>query len=279
MKKILRCAILWLIVLSVLTSCSNKEKPYAAEYPEWFDHEYVEENYEPADPNLVHIQCSTNRVHREGAYGKYDLNSYLNNFYAIKDVPMNDYLLRVLEPQWYSYGERLYRIKRDGGAKQETLTWEIKSAELYWGSADIYTPSSRDLRGTASYYQQAQELDTAAFAAYFRKCVEAQDYISHPFSYPNQSANQRADENFRPPIKISGFESEDEVHPTTLILRLRVHFAEYENIVWDTDIINVGEACYAVYWLPSEDTADGDEASEFRKVLIPLSDFLPADLY
>lgn len=266
-KKLLSYAALWLIILSMLSSCATDKasQGYTAEYPAGFDGSYISSNYCGADPNLIHIRCASNSAKASDAH-------------AIIGVPIEDYILDT-KMMLGCFWEGVSRNESIELSEPETLAWEMKSAELYWGFDNIDLSSTKCYRGSALYHSHEQALDVDAFEAYFHECIKTKAFI-----YDADSQNfiyEKTEKIHRTAITVTEKNFKDEIEKSTLILRLRVHFTEYENIVWDTYVVKYEDKYCIVYRL-AYDTLPADKVPpEFKDVsigdvLIPLEPFFAA---
>ena len=127
MKKL----IFLLMVLIVFSSCQKREN-YVVEYPELYTPEYCTNNYIQADPNLLYIAYADNSI------GRIDVPGGYARYYAIKDVPIDDFLLLdeaiMFDPLSYKIVKNKYNLDL---TLQDILSYKIKSVLTYSQSKDL----------------------------------------------------------------------------------------------------------------------------------------------
>ena len=206
MKKIVSCFLISLALFHMLTSCRQREEradDYVADYPEMYTPEYCMDNYVGADENLIHVQAAENSIGKVLEYGVY------YDFYAIKDVPMEEYLSVSTCAIMFDYPtDRIVKNKNLDRSEQEILAWEIKSVELYWTRADA-----------SSSLEYVAALDSKEAALMQSQWIE---YLENG-KYKEKGGIYNSIEK-----------GEDTLYES--VLRVRVSFSKYENIVWEAGI-------------------------------------------
>ena len=261
MKKTLFALLAILSALLVFTSCSPDYR-FRATYPEEYTAFYFYSNYVQADPNLIHLYAAKNDA------GKYNLNAQYWRFYAIKDVPIDEYVCYsenyiILDPGLNSY---IARNKNMEMTDSEILSYEVSSAELYWHDGSYYRYEARndahkmEAIGEHIYYETVASIDATAFQNSLRKCIEAENYI------PNQ-------EGLLKTYVTKPFVNHEDIH-SELVLTIRVHFAEYENIVWDASVVTLNgiENVYYVNYQLTTGTAEDAFTGYYYNVYVPLDE-------
>ncbi len=260
MKKTLFALLAILLALLVFTSCSPDYR-FRAAYPEEYTAFYFYSNYVQADPNLIHLYAAKNDA------GRYKRDAQYWRYYAIKDVPIDEYVCYsedfiILDP---GFSSCIARNKNMEMTDSEILSYEVSSAELYWHDGSYYRyEDSNDAHkmeaiGEHIYYETVASIDATAFQNSLRACVEAENYI------PNQGGLNRTYIT-KPCVNHEDINSE-------LVLKIRVHFAEYENIVWDGVIVTLN-GVEDVYYVNYQLTTGLENASmgHYYNVYVPLDE-------
>ena len=232
MKKLVRVILVVCSLLFVLVSCGPDYR-FEAVYPEGYDAEYFYNNYVEADPNLTHLYASKNDA------GRYSYSGQYYRYYAIKDVPIDEYVCysrdaAYLDPNFSSY---VARNKDMEISEPEILSYEVSSAELYWLDGLCYKDKNRDMEalGQNACYETIATIDATAFQNHLALCLETGNYVS----------------DIEPPpslISQSVFDQKG-IQQHLLKLKIRVHFSKYENMVWDADVVKSNDTYYVVYQL------------------------------
>ena len=89
-----------LLVTFTLSSCG--EKAFIAVYPKEYTPYYFYQNYVQCDPNLIHLSSAKNSA------GKLRHNPDRYEYYAIKDVPVEEYVcyshdFALFDPEFTPY--------------------------------------------------------------------------------------------------------------------------------------------------------------------------------
>ena len=210
MKRIIAILFLPILMFSCLCSCSNS---FGTTYPDDMTNEYCMQNYQYADPNLVFLQCDKGSA--DGYHNAAGTSFY---FKAIKGVPTEDYLVArnntVMDKNVY------YSIVKNrslGMDNQEILISEIASIEIY----ERVSVQDQEMRlrkmGQRCYGEQIVKLtDVQAdmLMAHIKDSLESKEYeevgpIKNKMAFTNYQAECYC---------------------------IRVHFAKYKNLVWDSYI-------------------------------------------
>ena len=229
-----------LLVTFTLSSCG--EKAFIAVYPKEYTPYYFYQNYVQCDPNLIHLSAAKNSAGKL----KHDPDRY--EYYAIKDVPVEEYVcyshdFALFDPEFTPYIARNSSIEM---TDPEVLTWTVTSAELYWRESGHFDDGKGKMLalGEEIYYINHADVDGAAFQAHLRDCMADGDYRE----VNSWNTISRKQGNLR--------------------LCLRLHFAEYENIVWDGMVTLEGDDYFVLchVWTLYENLSMWD----YRTVLVPL---------
>lgn len=221
-----------LLAAFALSSCGEREGFYA-KYPKGYTSVYFHDNYVQCDPNLIHLKSSRNSA------GKYKRNGQYFYYYAIEDVPVEEYVcysedIAMFNPEFGSY------IARNGSMEMpepEVLTWTVTGAEMYWREGKYFDDTKGKMidLGDKLYYLKHADMDGAAFQSYLRERLANGEYresIAMNFIRRKQGS---------------------------LELWIRLHFAEYENVVWDGAVMVENDVYYvlAYVWVEEEDETEG----------------------
>jgi hypothetical protein len=243
-----------LLAVFVLSACGG-EASYTVEYPAEYTPYYFYQNYVQCDPNLIHLRAAENSA------GKYKHDPLRYEYYAIKDVPMEEYICYsedfvLLDPTFTPYIARNSSVEM---AQPEVLTWTVTGAELYWRNGFYLDDSVKKKMaavGENIRYESVAEVDGVAFQEQMKTAVEEESYLENGMGCHWNLTTKR-------------FKNEEGVE-ADLVLYLRLHFAEYENIVWDGLVITIdGQEGYFVYcyvWTTTEYTPEGF----YQDVFVPL---------
>lgn len=227
MKKIIFILLCSSIIIMFITSC-NKHDDNIVEYPEMYTPEYCSENYIEADPNLIYTVSADNDI------GKIDIPGGYARYYAIKDVPIDKYLLLdeavMFAPLSYKIVKNKFNLDIP---QQEILSYKIKSVLIYSQSKNL-----DELEKKALGEKMVDEIvasidgnDAIAFQNHIIECVEKNNYRE---------------------TGMSGdiYEALENIH-------LRIVFEEYENLAWDSGIFKQNDKYYIVFYTPVDSNAGG----------------------
>ena len=151
-------------------------------------------------------------------------------------------------------------------SQSEILSYEVSSAELYWHDGSYYRYEDRndahkmEAIGERIYYETVASIDATAFQNSLRACIEAENYI------PSQGGVLSTYVT-KPFVNHKDINSE-------LVLTIRVHFAEYENIVWDGFVVTLNgvEDVYYVNCQLTTGAAEDAFTGYYYNVYIPLDE-------
>ncbi len=242
-----------LIATFTLSSCGERDT-YTAIYPVGYTAVYFHNNYIQCDPNLIHLRAAKNSA------GKYERNGWYFYYYAIEDVPVEEYVCysedcMILDPCFSSYIARHSSVEMP---QPEVLAWTVTGAELYWRDGHHFRDTKGKMMsvGEKICYATVAEVDGVAFQEQMKTAVEEESYLENGMGCHWNLTTKR-------------FKNEEGVEGD-LVLYLRLHFAEYENIVWDGLVITIdGQEGYFVYcyvWTTTEYTPEGF----YQDVFVPL---------
>lgn len=250
-----------LLATFALSSCG--EKAYVAEYPKEYTPFYYYENYVPCDPNLIHLRAAKNSA------GKYERNGWYFYYYAIEGVPVEEYVCYsedclILDPCFSSYVARHSTVEI---SRPEVLAWTVTGAELYWRDGDHFRDTKGKMIsvGEKIFYETVAEADGSSFQAHWKTAMEESSYLENGMGCNWSFVSKR-------------FRNEEGVE-SDLVLYLRLHFAEYENIVWDGMITTIdGQEGYFVYcyvWMTTESFPDGFYEGVFMPLPEEIAELIP----
>ena len=250
-----------LLVTFTLSSCG--EKPYVAVYPEEYTPYYFYQNYVQCDPNLIHLSAAKNSA------GKLRRNPDRYEYYAIKDVPVEEYVcyshdFALIDPGFTPYIARHSSVEMP---QPEVLTWTVTGAELYWRDGHHFSDTKGKMMsvGEKIRYATVAETDGTAFQAHLKTVMEESTYLENGRGCNWGFVSTR-------------FRNEEGVE-SDLLLHLRLHFAEYENIVWDGMITTVSGQegffvhCYA--WITPETFPEGYYSEIFVPLPAEIAELIP----
>ncbi|MBR6577453.1 MAG: hypothetical protein IKK74_00745 [Clostridia bacterium] len=219
MKKTLCIPLILAFLLLTFVSCGPDYR-FKAKYPEGYTAGYFHANYVQADPNLIHLYASENSA------GKYDEFGQIDRYYAIKDVPIDEYVCYshdwfILDPGFEVYIARNKDMKISGS---EILSYEVSSAELFWEDGSYFDDKERNKMeaiGEKKYYESVASIDAKAFQNALKDCIETGNYVGY--------RDLDSSSLYKPFVDHEGVNS-------YLTLKIRVRFSKYENIVWDATV-------------------------------------------
>ncbi len=253
-RHMIRALPLLLLLSLALTACGERDT-YTVEYPAEYTAAYFYNNYVQCDPNLIHLRAAENSA------GKHKENAWYGTYYAIKDVPIEEYVCYsedffMLDPTFSAYVARNKTLEMP---EPEILTWTVSGAELYWQDGLHFRDAKGKMTavGEKIHYETLAEVDGAGFQSHLREVMAEASYRENGMGC-NWSFVARRFRN-------------DEGVESDLVLNLRVRFAEYENIVWDGLVVTIdgGEHDYYVYshvWTTSDTIPEGF----YQSVFVPL---------
>lgn len=242
MRKNISFILIIILLSNSLSSCKKQEK-YEVDYPHYYTPEYCSEYYIEADTNLIHLYSAENSIDKGEIPGGYSC------YYAIKDIALEDYLalkevLLLVKP----FHHKIVRKRNKDMPIQEVLSYELKKVEIY-KRGNIESEDWSRL-GVARVSESIVTLDSAgaaSFQSHMLDCIEKGNYTEHDSVLTS---------------------SWDSVERDNALLYIRVHFSEYENLVWDARIIECnGEYCMYFYWYPPDVNGTG---STSEIIFIPL---------
>ena len=189
---------LGVVVFLSLASCSLTS--YERRYPSYFTGEYVKEHYELIDMNLVYLESYQKRT------SSISRNGQKCQFMKLKNVPLEQFVGMIsytsLFPEYFTYV-----LVNSNLCVNPIEDFEIEKIELYGKKGYLSIDTSNfDTYGKLIYSKQVCEIDN---------------------SEVNQEILESVRHNDREYLNIS-------THNTAI--SIRIHFKEYENIVWDAGI-------------------------------------------
>ncbi|MBQ2256098.1 MAG: hypothetical protein II330_04490, partial [Clostridia bacterium] len=137
-------------------------------------------------------------------------------------------------------------------------------AELFWADGTCYNDNRYENKmealGKNIFYENVAEIDAGAFQESLKENLEAQNYVNK-----GDTDCTYIRKRFRATEKTY----------STLTLKIRVHFQEYENIVWDAAVVKLPgkqDTYYVEYCLACVDEDQQD--FDYDIVYIPLDDVI-----
>lgn len=218
-KRIFTVILLLTAILISFSSCTQPREVYEAEYPEYLTPEYCYENYTEADPNLIYLFAAQNSI------GKYRENISSHTYYAVKDLPIEKYICSS-EVAFMVRGYQYHVLKHKNNTEEAITDYEAQKVELVWmESMPFEEEKSIPFIGSDIVYETVASFDAKAFQDYLTEAI---------FSIRNGDAGE--DVYSMPIIDI---QYRDENYKLGLLnLKIRMHFSEYENLVWDASLIH-----------------------------------------
>ena len=250
-----------LLVTFTLSSCG--EKTFIAVYPMEYTPYYFYQNYVQCDPNLIHLSAAKNSA------GKLRHNPDRYEYYAIKDVPVEEYVcyshdFALFDPDFTPYIARHSSVEMP---QPEVLTWTVTGAELYWRDGHHFSDTKGKMMsvGKKICYATVAETDGTAFQTHLKTVMEESTYIENGRGCNWGFVSTR-------------FRNEEGVE-SDLMLHLRLHFAEFENIVWDGMITTVsGQEGFFVHcyvWTTTETFPEGFYSEVFVPLPAEIAELIP----
>jgi hypothetical protein len=147
-------------------------------------------------------------------------------------------------------------------SEPEILSWTVDRAELYWHNGHHFLDKKGKVSsiGEDVCYETLADVDGVSFQSHLKTCLETEGYrangagcmwhtVTKRFTFNDNGSNVESD----------------------LMLTLRVHFEEYENIVWDGKVVTIegGEHDYYVLFYLFTVTESIPEGY-YRDVFVPL---------
>lgn len=244
----MRRLILILLLISTLSaffvSCSNLSGN-VVEYPDIYTLEYCSANYIDADPNLLYTVSADNSI------GKIDVSGGYASYYAIKDVPIDDYLLLDEAIMFVPLSYKIVKNKNNTKLpQQEILSYEIKSITIYSLSDDLDALDKRALgdKMVEEIIACIDNNEASAFQDYIIDCIETKNY------------------------KTAGIAGD--AHKPVEGIHLRVVFECYENLVWDSGIYEQNDIYYIVFYTPA-DSPNGGWVQNWMPINQELAELIP----
>lgn len=233
---------------------------FEATYSEKHTAAYFMNQYVHTDPNLVHVYAAINQA------DEYEYSGEVCKYYAIKDVSIEEYVcyssdFRILDPGFSAY---IVRNKDFEIPTAEILAFEVSGAELFWADGTCYQDSryknKMEALGKNIFYENVAEIDAAAFQKSLKENLEAQNYV-------------KKDDTDCTYIR-KKFQATEKMY-SQLTLKVRVHFKDYANIVWDAAVVKlpgVQDTCYVEYYQfkVTEEQPEG----YYERIFIPLDDVI-----
>ena len=238
MKKILICLLAITTLLPcTLSSCSKvlrKSDEYIVTYPENYTSDYCDENYIEADTNLLCLRLAENTI------GKSNIKGNNGSYRAIKDVPLDEYLVFDNAITVLPFSYKILKNKNNLNLpQQEILSYKIKDVKIYLEAnlepVDRYKLWKK-LVEEELYSISGEKAD--AFQAHIIECLEQGNY--------HKNYGKQYGYVFTP----------DPIISNNHMVRLMVTFENYENLVWHTTIYEKKNKFYIDFYTPS-DSPDG----------------------
>lgn len=235
-------------ILIMFTSCGyekeEKEK-YIVDYPEIYTPEYCIENYINADPNLIHLVAADNAI------GQIDVPGGSAEYVAIKDVPIDEYLLLDEAIMFAPLSNKVVKnINNLNLPQQEILSYDLESVIIYSIARDLDDTNEKKL-GVEMISEIITSTDcdgATAFQNHIIDCIETNNYRK---------------------TGIAGdlFEAVENI-------RVRVVFKDYENLAWDSGLFKQNGSYYIVFYIPV-DYPDGGWTQNWLPINQELVELIP----
>ncbi len=221
--------IIYICVLSLLcaslSSCSDSKM----DYPEIYTPEYCYENYVQADPHLNYLYSAKNSI---GSFRE-DSSPSTHNFFGIIDVPLEEYLSDIIFTFMSGTEEQIFKNKNV--TEEAILDYNIEKVELFWRLSlsfdELKERNKITSAGKYTYYEHIETLDDgASFQEYIAECIDKGDYLQ--FIHGGIiDPNEPSMENIKDTV-ITSYGTQE-----TIVVKIRVYFSDYENLVWDTGVV------------------------------------------
>lgn len=195
------------------SSC-NKHDNNIVEYPEMYTPAYCSENYVEADPNLIYTVSAENDI------GRIDVPGGYARYYAIKDVPVDEYLLLDEAVMFAPLSYKIVKNKHNLDLpQQEIVSYKIKSVLIYSQSKDLDELDKKALgeKMVDEIVASIDGNDATAFQSHIIDCMQTKNYKE---------------------VGIAG-----DLYDI-LNIRVRVVFENYENLVWDSSLYKQNDTYY-----------------------------------
>ena len=245
--------ILFLAISMVFCSSCNQREPYTVEYPELYTPEYCYVSYvaEDTDKNLLPLHVAEN-------YICITVNGLSHRYGAIKDIPLDKYFYDV-QCAIVLVTPYMHIARHKNVEEEPILDYHYTKVELLWERArpEFSDPDFWSV-GEAVIYETIAEIDASAFQTFLLASINGGHYHESDFEIPATSVLQKITDKYG----IS----------TNLYLKIRVHFLEYENLVWDAKIQYADGSYYLLFFLltKADDPLNKIGEDYYRAVYIPL---------
>lgn len=217
----------FMLIVCAFSSCAKKDE-YIVNYPESYTVDYCVNNYIRADPLLVHLRASDNKI-----AGHIEIPGGVAYYRAIKDVPLDDYLLCDEAILFFApLSHKIVKNKNNSNLpQQEILSYKIRSVILYYTNPDLDGSDKMKL-GEKMMGEVIASIDgdgATAFQNHIIDCIETNNYKK------SNIAGDLYD---------------------VMNIHVRVVFENYENLVWDSVLCKQNGTYYMVFHTPA-DSPDG----------------------
>lgn len=219
---------LLLLFLNVLPSCS-KLNNYLVTYPQDYTTSYCSENYIQADPNLMYLRSADNAI------GTIEIPGGSASYYAIKDIPLDEYLLKDEAVLFAPLSYKIVKNKNNNNLPtQEILSYTVKSVTLYLVRNERNNIDKNNLGSDLvdEYVVSISGEEAIAFQSHIIECLENDNYRETGL----------------------GGDLLDNVIENGKQVCLRISFEDYDNLVWDSNIYMQNDVYYIVFYTLSEET-------------------------
>lgn len=235
MKK--RCVLCILFATVILLQSCSVRKTYKAEYPEYLTDRYWRGDYVAADPNLTYFICAKN------SFSEYEYSGNKWKFYALKDVPMDKYLCSItraiiLDPYYHHV-----LLKHKDITEEPVLYCNATACTLFWGCRWFGRDSEMQNFGNEAIVEVLSSLDAASIQNHIKDCITNETFVT------NDGLLSMVFTSIR----------EGGGNAIGAAMTIRLQFAEYDNIIWDTQVY--------------QDVKDNYEAKYYMLVYVPNEDF------
>lgn len=237
------------LLVCMFTSCS-KSNEYLVTYPQKYTTSYCNDNYIQADPNLMYIRIADNDI------GKVDIPGGFAKYYAIKDVPVDEYLVLNKSVIFAPLSYEIVKNKNNNDLLgQEILLYPIKSVQIYLKTNSTVNDINKKELGADLVGKYVSSIDG-------EKAVAFQSQIIENLTKGNYRATGLAGDLLEV--------VEKEGNP----ICLRVIFENYENIVWESGLFKQNDAYYIVFYTPV-DSHNGEWIQNWLPISQELVELIP----
>ena len=246
MKKKIISVIFILCILS-FPGCAKK-----FDYPDNLTPRYCLDNYTPMASNYAYLQAYSNCV--SGKRFRADGASWFW-FYAIPSVPEDKFLACCERHGLYGYGLDYVLYRENNCTTDPLFDFEIDYIEicLYHRSIDKYIQTAPKY-GNAIYYSNLKTTFDVGLFEQLKDCIKSGDNY-YPENYAVTFTNDF--------VYVNKGDTEYSV-------ALRIHFKEYENIIWHARVLEH----QGIYYLQNYMALDDNGSTGYLRITDDLQEFI-----